>query len=251
MSETYERKTVAIIVVGMAGYGKTSFIQRFNSASHAKKMRTYILNIDPATTKIPYVPNIDIRDTINFKKVMKDYSLGPNGAILTAANLFATRFDQVISLCERRRNEIDFIVVDTPGQIEIFTWSASGTIITEAIASRFETFLFYILDTSRSNNNPQVFVSNILQAISVLYKSRVRLILLLNKVDITNSKQIRTWLSDFEKFQAAFDKVSNSASELGRSIGLVVEEFHAKLSLIDISCLTGEGFEDVFHFLTK
>ena len=57
---------------------------------------------------------------------MKDYSLGPNGAILTAANLFATRFDQVISLCERRRNEIDFIVVDTPGQIEIFTWSASG-----------------------------------------------------------------------------------------------------------------------------
>ena len=74
---------------------------------------------------------------------------------------------------------------------------------------------FYILDTSRSNNNPQVFVSNMLQAISVLYKSRVRLILLLNKVDITNSKQIMTWLSDFEKFQAAFDKVSNSASELG------------------------------------
>ena len=126
--------TVAILVVGMAGSGKTSFIQRFNSSSHTKKMRTYIVNIDPATTKLPYIPNIDIRDTVNFKKVMKDYNLGPNGAILTAANLFATRFDQVISLCERRRSEIDFIVIDTPGQIEIFTWSASGTIITEAIA---------------------------------------------------------------------------------------------------------------------
>ena len=68
------------------------------------------------------------------------------------------------------KKNLDFIVVDTPGQIEIFTWSASGTIITEAIASRFETFLFYILDTSRSNNNPQVFVSNILQAISVPVK---------------------------------------------------------------------------------
>ncbi len=251
MPETSERRTVAILVVGMAGSGKTSFIQRFNSSSHTKKMRTYIVNIDPATTKLPYVPNIDIRDTVNFKKVMKDYNLGPNGAILTAANLFATRFDQVISLCERRRSEIDFIVIDTPGQIEIFTWSASGTIITEAIASRYETFLFYILDTSRSNNNPQVFVSNMLQAISVLYKSRVRLILLLNKVDITNSKQIMTWLSDFEKFQAAFDKVSNSASELGRSISVVVEEFRAKLSPIEISCLTGEGFEDVFRFLEK
>ena len=249
MPETFERKTIAILVVGMAGSGKTSFIQRFNSSSHAKKMRTYIVNIDPAATKIPYVPNIDIRDTINFKKVMKDYGLGPNGAILTAANLFATRFDQVISLCERRRSEIDFIVIDTPGQIEIFTWSASGTIVTEAVASRFRTFLFYVLDTSRSNNNPQVFVSNMLQAISVLYKSRVKLILLLNKVDITNSKQIRTWLSDFEKFQAAFDIVSNSASELGRSLGFIIEEFYARLSLIDISCRTGEGFEDVFELL--
>lgn len=30
-----------------------------------------------------------------FLQVMKQYSLGPNGAILTSLNLFATRFDQV------------------------------------------------------------------------------------------------------------------------------------------------------------
>jgi hypothetical protein len=32
---------------------------------------------------------------VNYKNVMKQYSLGPNGAILTSLNLFATRFDQV------------------------------------------------------------------------------------------------------------------------------------------------------------
>ena len=32
---------------------------------------------------------------INYKNVMKEYNLGPNGAILTSLNLFATRFDQV------------------------------------------------------------------------------------------------------------------------------------------------------------
>lgn len=26
-----------------------------------------------------------------------------------------------------------YILIDTPGQIEVFTWSASGTIITEAL----------------------------------------------------------------------------------------------------------------------
>lgn len=34
---------------------------------------------------------------VNYKNVMKQYGLGPNGGILTASNLFATRFDQVSS----------------------------------------------------------------------------------------------------------------------------------------------------------
>jgi hypothetical protein len=33
---------------------------------------------------------------------MKQYGLGPNGGILTACNLFATRFDQVRRRGERR-----------------------------------------------------------------------------------------------------------------------------------------------------
>lgn len=37
---------------------------------------------------------------VNYKNVMKQYGLGPNGGILTSLNLFATRFDQVLlSLC--------------------------------------------------------------------------------------------------------------------------------------------------------
>ena len=40
---------------------------------------------------------------------MKEYNLGPNGGILTASNLFATRFDQVVTLCEKRRDELDYL----------------------------------------------------------------------------------------------------------------------------------------------
>jgi hypothetical protein len=152
---------------------------------------------------------VDIRDTVNYKNVMKQYSLGPNGGILTSLNLFATRFDQVraflallcclllpscsarvfgsaggaatvevcqplpdlaamprpagsqlcswcgrcpivttlcsfailegqvVGLCEKPRDPPHkYIVADTPGQIEIFTWSASGAIITEVRAAR-------------------------------------------------------------------------------------------------------------------
>jgi GTPase SAR1 family protein len=70
----------------------------------------------------------------SFKEVMKQYGLGPNGGIVTSLNLFATRFDQVLSILEKRKKECEYILFDTPGQIEVFTWSASGQ-ISRAITS--------------------------------------------------------------------------------------------------------------------
>ncbi len=71
---------------------------------------------------------------------------------------------QVIQICEKKRKpQPKYILVDTPGQIEIFTWSASGAIITEAFASTFPTMVAYVVDTARSAA-PQTFMSNMLQA---------------------------------------------------------------------------------------
>lgn len=47
----------------------------------------------------------DIRDTVKYKEVMKQYNLGPNGGIVTSLNLFATRFDQVMGFIEKRAPE--------------------------------------------------------------------------------------------------------------------------------------------------
>ena len=38
---------------------------------------------------------VDIRDTVNYKEVMKQYNLGPNGGIMTSLNLFSTKFVEV------------------------------------------------------------------------------------------------------------------------------------------------------------
>ena len=99
---------------------------------------------------MPYPANIDIRDTVNYKQVMKQYQLGPNGGIVTSLNLFATKFDQVLKLVGGKRNE--FIIIDTPGQIEVFTWSASGNIITEALAAQMAVVVVYVMDTVRSTS---------------------------------------------------------------------------------------------------
>lgn len=67
------RKPVCIIAIGMAGSGKSTFVQRLNTHLHARSPPAppYVLNLDPAVTNISYEPNIDIRDTVDYHQVMR------------------------------------------------------------------------------------------------------------------------------------------------------------------------------------
>lgn len=109
-----------ILMIGMAGSGKSTLMHRILLDMQARKKRVYSINLDPAVRNVQYPINIDIRDTVKYKEVMKHFKLGPNGAIMTALNLFATRFDQVLSMIDKRAPELDYVLIDTPGQIEAF-----------------------------------------------------------------------------------------------------------------------------------
>eukprot|EP01025_Chloroclados_australasicus_P011635 TRINITY_DN1508_c0_g3_i1.p1 TRINITY_DN1508_c0_g3~~TRINITY_DN1508_c0_g3_i1.p1 ORF type:complete len:342 (+),score=23.08 TRINITY_DN1508_c0_g3_i1:66-1091(+) len=242
---------VVILVIGMAGCGKTTFVQRLNAHLHTNDMQGYIINLDPAVIKLPYGTNIDIRDTVNYKEVMKQYNLGPNGGILTSCNLFATRFDQVIKLCEKKRKRpLKYIIVDTPGQIEIFTWSASGQIVTELFASTFPTIVVYVVDTPRCVC-PQTFMSNMLQACSLLYKNRLPLLLVYNKTDVTSHEFALEWMEDFEAFQDALESDSSYAASLSRSLCLVLDEFYTNMKHVGVSAILGTGMDEFFEAVAQ
>jgi hypothetical protein len=71
-----------------------------------------------------------------------------------------------------------YVILDTPGQIEIFTWSASGAIITDAVASSLPTVVAYIIDTPRTTA-PATFMSNMLYACRLVLFSYFRKTLLI------------------------------------------------------------------------
>ncbi|CAG8663881.1 3093_t:CDS:2, partial [Gigaspora rosea] len=184
-----QKRPTVLLCIGMAGSGKTTFMQRLNAHLHSVKKPPYVLNLDPAVSQLPFTANIDIRDTVNYKEVMKQYNLGPNGGILTSLNLFTTKFDQVLEFISKRAPTLEHIIVDTPGQIEIFTWSASGAIITDAMAATYPCAVAYVIDTPRTTS-PATFMIK--------------------------------WMTDFETFQQALQKDSSYMSSLMNSMCLVV-----------------------------
>lgn len=226
--------------IGMAGSGKTSLIYRMSKKFSYFKKNHYIINLDPASLITPYSSNIDIRDTINYKKVMEEYGLGPNGAIITCLNLFVTRFHQIKALLEIKKSYVNYILIDTPGQIEIFMWSASGSIICEAFSSNFPVMLVYTIDLLRSVH-PLTFMSNILYSCSILYKTRLISLLALNKVDITSMDFIHDWISNTESFDLAFARENFFAGAFTRSLFLTLDIYHQKTFYTGTSAYTGAG----------
>ena len=236
-------KVLNLIILGMAGSGKTTFVQKLEEEIANIDKDSYIINLDPAVMDTLYEPNLDIRDTIKYKEIMLSNNLGPNGAILTSLNLFSTNIDKVINLLETK-NDIDYIVMDTPGQLEVFSWSASGKLITDSFSMIFPSILIYIVDVPRCNN-PNTFSSNMLYALSIMYKMKLPMLLVFNKIDIVKENNVTKWMEDYETLQSALNKKDDYISSFSSSLSLLLAEFYKTIKYVSVSSKTGDGFKEL------
>jgi GTPase SAR1 family protein len=236
-------KTINLIVLGMAGSGKTTFVEKLEEEIANKDKESYIINLDPAVLDTLYEPNLDIRDTVKYKEVMISNNLGPNGAILTCLNLFSTNIDKAISLLEPKQ-DLDFIVIDTPGQLEVFSWSASGKLIADSFSLIFPSILIYIIDMPRCNN-PNTFSSNMLYALSIMYKMKLPLLIAFNKADIAKDSKVIEWMNDYDSLSKVLKKNDDYMSTFSSSLSLLLNEFYQTIKYVSVSSKTGEGFDDL------
>src|SRR5437870_13247470 len=76
---------------------------------------------------------------------MEQQDLGPNGAQVAAADMIAMNARELAEVLETF--ETSYILIDTPGQIELFTFRASGPVLIDSFG-REDSGLGYLHDAA-------------------------------------------------------------------------------------------------------
>ncbi len=74
-------------------------------------MKVSFINLDPGVEELPYTPQIDVREYVNVRDVMRRYGLGPNGALIKSIDMLLQYKDLIKEKIGKM--DADYIMVDT------------------------------------------------------------------------------------------------------------------------------------------
>lgn len=183
----------SIFVTGTAGAGKSLLASRLLQWYSDSGSYPISLNLDPGAESLPYQPEVDVRDYVDMKAIMEDYNLGPNGSLIVASDLISTHLEEI----QNEVNELnpDVIVIDTPGQIELFAFRPSGPYFVGNFLADGKVNIFVFDGTLVSSAINYVSIS--LLAASVMLRLKTSQVNVLSKSDLIIDKlqQILGWSS--------------------------------------------------------
>ena len=239
-----------IFVSGTAGSGKSLLSSKLYDYYTKNGAFTAVLNLDPGVENLPYSCDVDVRDFVDIVSIMQQYDLGPNGALVMAADLIASKIDDIQN--EVNRVNPDYLIVDTPGQIELFAYRSSGRFLIDNISSEEKTSVF--LFDGALITTPVNFVSIALLATSIRLRLNLPTINVLTKTDLigANLKNILQWSSSLSTLENAIaNDADGDTYTLTTNIlrGLNLSGFAQ--GLIPISNVTGDGFVNLEGALSR
>ena len=239
-----------IFISGTAGSGKSLLTSKLYEYYTKNGAFAAVLNLDPGVESLPYTCDVDVRDYVDIVSIMQQYDLGPNGALVMANDLIASKIDDIQN--EVNRVNPDYLIVDTPGQIELFAYRSSGRFLVENITSEEKTSIF--LFDGALITTPVNFVSIALLATSIRLRLNLPTINAVTKTDLigTKLKDILLWSTNLNTLENAIAKEADGDTySLTTNIlrGLNLSGFAQ--GLIPISNVTGEGLVNLEGALSR
>lgn len=225
-----------VFTIGTAGSGKSLLTAAFAEWLKISKQETICVNLDPGALRLPYTPDVDVRDFVRIDDLMDKYDLGPNGALVMAADLIADQIEAITK--EVEEFNADVILVDTSGQMELFAFRASGPFIASEL-TRQPKAIVYLFD-SLFSLNPMNYVSNLFLSAAVYNRFLTPQIPVLSKIDMLEQKDVDTivdWSAKPQVLESAIEeKLSGTRRLLSRNMMHAIYQLGLRFLLTPLFC---------------
>jgi len=240
-----------VFIVGTAGSGKSLLTSAFSEWLKVAKQDVATINLDPGVVALPYAPDLDVRDYVNIGSLMEEYCLGPNGALIMAADLIA---EQVETLSrEIEELNADLVLVDTPGQMELFAFRASGPYIAEGLTKELKAII-YLFDSVFSLD-PLNYVSNLFLSAAVYNRFLIPQAHVLSKFDLLPQERVDSivdWSANPKTLEMAIDdKLRGTRRLLSRDMMHAIYRLGLRFLLTPVSAKTNDGMVNLNTMLER
>ena len=243
--------TNTVFMVGMAGSGKSSLTAAYSEWLKGSDQDVLIANFDPGATALPYNPDIDSRRYVDVEKLMLDYKLGPNGALIMASDLLADNLEEIRG--EVQDANPDILIVDTPGQIELFAFREGGRFIANQLTDENRAII-YLMDAPFTRS-PLNFISSVYLAAAIYSRITQPQIYALSKADLVSEQEVDTivaWATEREAFEESLQTVQEQdLSMISRNLANAVFDAGLLSEPIPVSSKDNSGMVELNAAVTR
>ncbi len=240
-------KNILVYFIGTAGSGKTILTYAFQQWMNSQGFDAVTVNLDPGAEYLPYSPDVDIRDWLVLTDIMKEQNLGPNGAQIACADMLAFKITEVKDILEGYKT--DYILIDTPGQIELFTFRKSSTYLIDQLGAERSAMVF-IFDPFIAKS-PSGFISQMMLSATTQFRFPIPTINVLSKTDMLEEEEltnIMKWSKDIHLLENMLDDEEHSVhTQMNVALFRVLEDMGLYKGIIPISSATALGMEDIYN----
>jgi GTPase SAR1 family protein len=239
-----------IFITGTAGSGKSLLASRLLKSQMDNDQFSIILNLDPGVANLPYEPHVDVRNYVDIQTLMETYDLGPNGSLLMASDMVATRLEEM----QAEVDDInpDCVIVDTAGQIELFAFRASGVYFVSNFHADNKAIIFTF--DGMLVSSPINYVSVLLLASSVRLRLKTSQINVLTKRDmiIERLNSVLQWSTSITALESALNNEKDTLSSLlSKDLARATAKSGLMEGLVAVSSVTTSGMVNLTASLAR
>ncbi len=233
--------------IGTAGSGKSTMVYAFQLWMNSQGLDCVTVNLDPGAETLSYAPEVDVRDWVDLPTIIQEQGLGPNGAQVAAADMLALNAKEIAEVLETF--DTSYFLIDTPGQIELFTFRSSGPAIIDAFGRDDSAFVY--LNDPNLVRTASGFISSVLLSAIVQFRHALPFINVLSKSDMLSEaelEQVVKWsLDPIALYEGLFSDATTPKTLLDVEFLKSMETIGVYRRLSPISSELMFGFEEIYN----